>query len=243
MGTASWAHLTANWAEHNCRLAAVLARKSGSSGRRIVAELERERERIARDLHAGAGQPLSGIQVCLELVDQFVQNPNSGNQTTATEAVTRLRWLAAEALGQVRAVSHLLHPPDWQSLPLSGALRRLVDGSGLAQLLECDLRLAELPQDLPHEVQVVAYRCAQEAIANVVRHAGASRVEIEASCDGEFIHLQIVDNGKGFQPAPSGGGIGLRTMKWHAESVGGHCEVQSGPGGTAIRIRLPVAGE
>ena len=242
MGTASWSLLTAEWAEHNCRLAAVLARKPGGSSRTIVAELERERERIARDLHAGAGQPLSGIQICLELVDEFVRNPANGNQITASEAVTRLRWLAAEALGQVRAVSHLLHPPDWQSLPLADALRRLVDGSGLPQLLDCDLRIAALP-DLPHEVQVVAYRCAQEAIANVVRHSGATRVEVQASADAETIHLRIVDNGKGFQKVSAGGGIGLRTMQWHAESVGGQCDVESDPHGTSVRIRIPIAGE
>ena len=243
MGTASWSQLTANWAQHNRRLAVLLARRTGTPGKGIVLELERERERIARDLHAGAGQPLSGIQVWLEMVDDFIRNPAGGGHAAAAEAVTRLRWLAGEALQQVRAFSHRLHPPDWQLLSLPEALRHLVDSSGLAQRFHCDIRIEELPAEIPHEVQVVVYRCAQEVIANVIRHSGATQVTLEVTADQDTIVLHIVDNGKGFQPPAAGGGIGLPAMKRHAESLGGQCHIQSSSAGTTISLRIPVAGE
>ena len=81
--------------------------------------LETERSRIARDLHAGAGQPLAGIILNLELLDGM----EGSSSPEIKDVVGRLRYLAAQALDQVRAASHRLHPPDWQRLTLAAALK------------------------------------------------------------------------------------------------------------------------
>src|SRR5580692_1628534 len=102
--------------------------RSRGTGRTIIYELERERSRIARELHAGAGQPLAAIKLNLEMLDDCrAELPLRGR-----EALARLQMLAEQALEQVRAVSHSLHPPEWQNLTTEGALRKLIDSSGLS---------------------------------------------------------------------------------------------------------------
>jgi signal transduction histidine kinase len=106
-----------------------------ASGRTLVLELERERSRIARDLHAGAGQPLAGIKLNLDMLDDCAASlPAAGR-----DALNRLRALTDQALQQVRAVSHNLHPPEWQGLTTADAIRHLVRSSGLAGKIEVDL--------------------------------------------------------------------------------------------------------
>ena len=205
--------------------------------------LERERERIARDLHAGAGQPLSGIHVNLDMVEEFFRAPGAENQAAAEKALQRLRHLAGEASGQVRAVSHRLHPPQWQQLPLAEALRQLIDSSGLRELFETDIRIGAVPVNLSHAAKVALYRCAQECIANVIRHSEATRVQFEAGSDGVEVGMRIMDNGRGFPAEVQGTGIGLRAMAVHAEALGGDCRIQSGAEGSTITIRIPLGPE
>lgn len=238
MGTVPWTTLTADWAEHNARLAAWLAARGTTPRSRLVGELERERERIARDLHSGAGQPLSGMPICLETLEDFVRNPAPTARPAAENAVTRLRALAADALGQVRAVSHRLHPPDWQLLPLPEALNRLIDTSGVTLGFRCSVDIPTLPEEVPHDVQVVVYRCLQEALANIIRHSGASDVAISLRTEPRSLILTVNDNGRGF--SGGGSGIGLRSMRRLADSVEGQCNIHSSPAGTSITLNVPL---
>src|ERR1700685_3687653 len=131
---AAWGDILSMIGHKNSRLYDLLARDAvprsagpRNSGRAIVRELERERSRIARELHAGAGQPLAGINLNLEMLDDCAAAlPQAGR-----EALARLQTLAEQALQQVRAVSHNLHPPDWQGLTIEDALSSLIQSSGL----------------------------------------------------------------------------------------------------------------
>src|SRR6202167_3752377 len=159
---AAWADILSMIGQKNSRLYDLLARDSvpGSSGprnsgRAIVRELERERSRIARELHAGAGQPLAGIKLNLDMLDDCAAAlPQAGR-----EALERLQTLAEQALEQVRAVSHNLHPPDWQGLTTGDALRYLVQSSGLMDRLEVEIDIQPLSAEPSHTVKIALYRC------------------------------------------------------------------------------------
>jgi len=247
---AAWADILSMIGEKNSRLYELLERDSlsrsaprQSPGRLILEELERERSRIARDLHAGAGQPLAGIKLNLEMLDNCATDlPPAGR-----EALGRLQTLAEQALQQVRAVSHSLHPPDWQGLSIRDALFQLVQSSGLTNRIQVDFNVAPLPAEPSHAVKIALYRCAQECISNVVRHSGATRLSLSLTgADPDAarpeIELRLEDNGHGFptEPRPKSKGIGLKAMREHATDLDGHCEISSGPGGVRICVRLPL---
>jgi signal transduction histidine kinase len=219
----------------------------GDRGRTVLAELERERSRIARDLHAGAGQPLAGIKLNLQLLaDSAPAMPGP-----AQEALSRLRVLTDAALDQVRAVSHRLHPPEWQDLTTEQAIRKLLSGSGLAERFETAIEIGHLPHEPEHAAKVVLYRCAQECIANIFRHSQASRVEFQLVAAGDRIILRVSDNGKGMGPGTRDGGIGLQAIHEHVALLGGTVTIDSRPangnldhsrpGGTTISVSLPLA--
>ena len=106
------------------------------------------------------------------------------------EALARLQILAEQALEQVRAVSHSLHPPDWQGLSTGDALRYLVESSGLIGRLEVDTDIRPLPAEPSHAVKIAIYRCAQECISNVARQSGATRFSLSLMANGPMVELQ-----------------------------------------------------
>lgn len=243
----AWADMLSRIGHKNSRLYDVLvrdlkARKPGSrsTGIAIVRELERERTRIARELHAGAGQPLAGIKLNLEMLDGWAGVlPQAGR-----EALARMQTLAEQALEQVRAVSHHLHPPDWQGLTTGDALFQLIQSSGLMALLKVEIDIRPLPLEPSHAVKIALYRCAQECISNVVRHSGATRFSLSLMAQGSMVELLLEDNGRGFPRESSGGkGIGLAAMREHAVELGGVCYISSGGEGVSIRVQLPLAAD
>jgi two-component system NarL family sensor kinase len=213
----------------------------GKRNRLLMAELERERSRIARELHAGAGQPLAGIKINLELLDGC----SASMPETAQYALSRVRLLTDAALEQVRAVSHRLHPPEWQELTTEQALRQLVEASGISGRFETAIEIGHLPNEPGHAAKVALYRCAQECIANIFRHSQASHVEFALAAAGDRVELRVSDNGKGFAARSASGGIGLQTIREHAALLGGIVRIASGSDGelrgTTITVSLPLA--
>lgn len=205
-------------------------------GNTILLELERERSRIARELHAGAGQPLAGIKLNLEMLDEcFAVLPPHGR-----EALARVQNLADQALQQVRAVSHSLHPPAWQQLTTADAIRKLAESSGLRDRMTMELEIGQLPEEPAHAVKIALYRCAQECISNIMRHSGATGFRLSLAPHGSMVELRIEDNGHGFESNVHGKGIGLQALQEHAKAMGGTCEITSGPTGTVVAVQLPI---
>ncbi|HLU37001.1 MAG TPA: ATP-binding protein, partial [Thermomicrobiales bacterium] len=108
--------------------------------------------------------------------------------------------------------------------------------------IEVAASLEEMPDDLPLDVEEALYRIAQEALHNTVKHARATRVDLELDCDGSDLSLAIADNGRGFDAGESfPGHMGLHTMRERAERLGGSIALTSAPGeGTRIEVRIPV---
>ena len=219
------------------------ARYTRKGGHRLVRQMDLERQRLGREVHTGIGQALAAIRLQLEIIG--AQNPLLPEPVSG--ALDRISALAEQALQQVRAVSHRLHPPEWQRLTIVEALRQLWDITGVAGRFEADLRLETLAAEPPHPVKVLFYRAAQEALSNLIRHARATRVEMSLTTAGRRLTLRIRDNGTGFDagqvlrgPARVAAGIGLRSIREQVEALGGEFHIHSGANGTTLEITLPA---
>ena len=155
----------------------------------------------------------------------------------------RIGLLAQEALYQVRTVARRMHPPEWEHTTLAGALERLWDISGIPQKYQARLELADLPCEPRPAVRLLLYRVAQEALANAIRHAAATRVELRLAPRGAGgVAVTVEDDGRGFDPhadPAAGRGIGLASMTRQLRRAGGDLLVESGPSGTRLTAWVP----
>ena len=203
---------------------------------RLLAAQEEERSRVARELHDDALQRLAVIRHELEQVAR-VAGP---------DAQRKIGGLSGELedLGTVlRTAAHQLHPSVVEKAGLVRALGALADEFGRTAGLE--VRVALPPADLrvAPAVGIAAYRIAQEALRNVVRHAGILRAELTLEAHDGTLTLSIADAGKGFAggaPRPEDG-LGLIAMRQRAVSAGGRLTVNPRPGGgTVVTATLPA---
>ena len=212
------------------------------AGINAVRQIEKERERLGRELHTGVGQMLVAIRLQLEVVGAYMPNPPGA----VREALERIAGLASEAGQQVRALSHRLHPPEWQRLTLEAALRRLWESSGVPQRFEASLEIESLAREPEQEAKVLVYRAAQEALANLVMHAKASRVVMALGTRDGRVFLRVEDNGVGFAvaqvlgaPGDAMPGIGLRSIREQVSALGGALNIESSTEGTRLELTVP----
>ncbi|MFJ1866000.1 sensor histidine kinase [Streptomyces sp. NPDC088097] len=195
-----------------------------------------ERERLAREIHDTLAQGLSSIQLLLRAAERTLPE-----DAPAAEHIARAREAAQENLAEARRFVRALTPPDLEHGSLAGALERLCSGVPGPRVR---FSVSGAPRVLPTPYEVALLRIAQSALANVVRHAGAGRAEITLTFMEASVTLDVVDDGRGFEPssAPSGdGGFGLPAMRARAETLGGLFTVESDPGqGTAVAVTLPL---
>ena len=208
----------------------------------VISAQETERRRLARELHDGVGQILSGIRFRLESLPGEITL--SGK---AAEKILKVGGLLSHAISEVRRVSKNLMPSELEDLGLEPALRTLCRefrGRVGAQTM---LRTGGLSKAVAPELALALFRIAQEALNNIGKHSKAAMVAVDLSRSGGEIVLRVSDNGVGFAPGgdrpPGGRGIGLGSMRERAESVGGSLELHSTPGaGTTLCVRAPFAG-
>jgi signal transduction histidine kinase len=218
-------------AAHAVRLTADLQR----SRERLVTAREEERRRLRRDLHDGVGPQLAALTLKIETA----RNLLSGDPS-ADALLSDLAKRARDAVADVRRAVHALRPPTLDELGLVPALRETAaqyEGNGPRISVEAP----EPMPPLPAAVEVAAYRVAQEALTNVVRHAGASRCVVRFDLDERagLLRLEVIDDGRGIGE-DRGVGVGLSSMRERVEELGGTCAVEPVPtGGTRVRAELP----
>jgi signal transduction histidine kinase len=218
-------------AAHAVRLTEDLQR----SRERLVSAREEERRRLRRDLHDGVGPRLAALTLRIETARNRLDH-DPASQDLLSDLAERAR----EAVADVRRSVHALRPPVLDDLGLVPALRETAaqyEGNGLSISVEA---LDDL-SPLPAAVEVAAYRIAQEASANVVRHAGARSCAVRFDLDEEtgVLRLEVEDDGRGVGEDP-GSGVGLSSMRERAEELGGTCVVGPSPaGGMRVRAELP----
>ena len=199
----------------------------------LVLAGEQERRRIRRDLHDGLGPSLAGLGL---QVDAMANLLASGRPVD--DRLDTLRTGLRGTVVEVRRIVEGLRPPALDDLGLFGALAEL--GHQLSGQTGLELAV-ELPGEapaLPAAVEAAAYRIAQEALTNVVRHADASHCRVAGSLSEEALVLEVSDDGRG--GAGAGRGVGMHTMQERAREIGGQVDVSSRDRGTSVTIRLPL---
>ena len=206
----------------------------------FIDALESERGRIARELHDNAGQSLAGILLNLELVERHLGSENM----EVTACLARSKELASLTLDQVRRISHQLHPPEWNELDFTSAVEWLVESMGLRDKMVVDTGgVAALP-GLSPPVKTILYRTLQEALSNILKHAGAQRVFVLTPVYGGGVGLIVQDNGRGFDVnVARGNGIGLTNIRRRVASMGGRFGLESSLGrGARLWVFIPTEG-
>ncbi|KNX38474.1 hypothetical protein VV01_17095 [Luteipulveratus halotolerans] len=211
-----------------------------------------ERSRLARDIHDTLAQGFSSI-VLLSRAGLTGPASDAAGRTGSSDA-ERLRGLleqveqtAVTGLQDARTVVLALTPDELSEAPLPAALGRLLGRLGEQTELRTDLVVDGSAQALPTAIEVALLRLAQSALANVRQHADASRVAVTLTYQDDAVGLDVVDDGRGFDPASArirsnGSGFGLRAMRERLADVGGSLTVESSPGeGTAIGASVPLA--
>jgi two-component system CheB/CheR fusion protein len=205
---------------------------------RVISAQETERNRLARDLHDGVGQILSGVKFRLQALP--------GQMKLGGAAETKLMKVGSfldHAIAEIRRVSQNLMPAELVDLGLEPALLTLCREFKERSGIHVTVRTAPAP--VSPEMGLAFFRIAQEALTNIGRHSKATMVAVSLSRKGKDIVLSVSDNGIGFnpglRPATKGRGIGLGNMRQRAESVGGSIDVHSTPGaGTSLNVHAPL---
>jgi signal transduction histidine kinase len=205
----------------------------------VVRTGDRERARLGRELHDSVAQSIAALRYQLIAIEHEA----SPDLMAKMEA---LRVSAGEVLEQVRLLSHTVHPQILDDLGLVPALRhRARTARGDA---EVSIEVGGDPDALraiPADAAAALYRMAQEAVANALRHAAAAHIVVRIERRGDEIVLEVVDDGRGFDPAVvevPGRAMGLFTMRERIALAGGACEIDSAPGrATVVRARVPAA--
>jgi signal transduction histidine kinase len=203
---------------------------------------EEEQRRLARELHDGLGQTLTALTHQLERLREKLDG------AVAADVVARLDdsvEMARMALNESRELSRLLRPPVLDDLGLAVALSWLARTLEARTGLRVELALDGLDERLDPDVETLVFRLVQEALTNVLRHAGVDRAQVAVRRAGELIALRVADAGRGFDPAAAlGGGAagsGLRGMRDRLELFGGRLEIVSAPGqGTRLAAEVPL---
>ena len=207
------------------------------SRERLVTAREEERRRLRSDLHDGLGPTLAGAVLTIDAARRVLRSDPDAADALLDRAAASVEGTVAD----VRRVVYALRPPALDQLGLVGRpappRRHASNGAGD---LRCDVLAAEPFPALPAAAEVAAFRIAQEALTNVVRHAGARRATVTLAVD-DALRLEVRDDGAGLA-ADLRAGVGLASMRERATELGGTCSVAScAGGGTAVAVTLPLA--
>jgi signal transduction histidine kinase len=205
--------------------------------RRVISAQELERQRLARELHDETGQALTSILLGLKAIRA------ADTDAGAERAETDVRDLVVQALQDVRSLAVELRPTALDDFGLVPALERLAgtfeERSGIRTAVESSLS----DERLPPEAETALYRVVQEALTNVVKHAGAETVSIVVARRGPGVSAVIEDDGRGFDAAEvRDDALGIVGMRERLALLGGTLAVESTPGiGTSLVAYVPLS--
>jgi signal transduction histidine kinase len=203
-----------------------------------------ERERMAREIHDTLAQGMTSIVMLAQTAAVELQR---GGTDGAAARLAAIEDTARENLAEARALVAAFTPVALSEATLSEVLRRQAERFAAETGVDVQVSL-DLPDEevaaLPQAQQVVLLRSAQEALANVRKHARATQVRITLGLSDGGVWIEIRDDGSGFTPAAVSGGFGLNAMRGRVEESGGSVQVESAPGrGTRVQVLIPATAQ
>jgi signal transduction histidine kinase len=202
---------------------------------RLIDSQERERSRIARELHDDVGQRLA-------LVESELAQLRDESASAVQPRLHEICDQVSEISKTTRDLSHGLHPSHLEYLGLMPALKKLSREFSENRSVEITVTPAELPGSVSPEVSLSVYRIAQEALRNIEKHSKARHVDLHVHVASGRLHMRIVDDGIGFaadhQPSE---GLGLANMRERAAAIGGSVVISSSIEGTRVEATLPLS--
>jgi two-component system, NarL family, sensor histidine kinase UhpB len=202
--------------------------------RRVIGAQEAERLRVARELHDEVGQNLTAALLQLARVRRRAGPEFEAEVVEATETVR-------SNLDDLRRIAQRLRPQALDELGLTSALSQFTARLSAQAGLPIEARLDAALPALTREEELVIYRVAQEALTNVVRHAGATRSEVVLERANDRLTLRVTDDGRGIAGTPDGSG-GIRGMQERATLIHADLIVARRPeGGTEVTLHVPLS--
>lgn len=200
-----------------------------ASRARLVDATDTARRRIERDLHDGAQQRLLGLSLALQVTERHARRGDGDVVGLLEAARTELR----HALEELRELARGIHPAVLTEDGIGAAVESLAERCDLP--VEVTVSLSERPSSA---VEATAYFVVSEALANITKHASASRASVTVHSDGADLTVTVTDDGSG--GADAARGTGLRGLRDRVEAVGGRLDIRSVPGaGTDVRVVMP----
>ena len=196
---------------------------------------EKERVRLAQDLHDGINGDLAVIKYKISSLDpkKFKEKERS----TYKEALSMLD----NAVEQIRRISHNLAPPALQNFELEEAIRQYCSKVASANpKLQIDFQYFGEKLSLDKETETALYRMVQELITNVVKHANASEAIVQINHRDQILHITVEDNGSGFDATVESPGIGMQNTRSRVHYLKGEMDIDSGTEGTTVQIHIDL---
>ena len=214
-----------------------------SLSNQILHAQEEERKRISRELHDEVGQALTAISVTLATL----KDRNGASKAPAPRHLADAQQLLQSTMETVHRFARELRPAILDELGLLPALRSCLHSFAERAGLKVRFRANPISETLDNDRKTVLFRVAQECLTNVVKHAGASRIELVLRKDGPGVRMDVADNGRSFREEParparggSGHRLGLLGMRERVRLVQGRFSIKPEPGrGTTVRVWIP----
>jgi signal transduction histidine kinase len=206
--------------------------------RKLLNAQENERARLARELHDDLSQSIALLSLQMT---RLRDKPETSEYMK--DQLDQLILDVCRLAGDLRRISHELHPALLSQLGLESALHGFVHELTAAHALVIDFKAGNLPRNLREDISLCLYRVTQESLQNVIKHSAATSVQVRIKAEHGQIHLSVSDNGNGFDPeaAKAKGSLGLISIDERVRAVKGEAKVISSVGaGTNIEVRVPV---
>ncbi|MFN4219171.1 MAG: sensor histidine kinase [Candidatus Bipolaricaulia bacterium] len=225
------------WIEHQVREKEHMEIQLRQQEQRLLQIRDEVSAQIASDLHDSLGPKLFALALKADVCKKLLRS----DPCQVEQELSMISATLQESIREVRRAVYALRPIELERLGLCETLRKIVTEYEELNQTKLELHICGEERRLPHEIEVGLYYIVQEALHNVRKHAGAQKVTMGLDVGPRVVCLTVRDDGKGFDPAKTPEGIGLRHMRERALRLGGTFSVHAAPGeGTELRVCLPV---
>ncbi len=216
---------------------AALIRERENGIKAVFDAQEEERQRIAKDLHDGVGQQVSALKIHL----QGFKKRFSANMPEEEKKIDDILEMVSETGNDIRNISHQMMPRALTELGLVAALEDMLEKSFKYHKIRYSFEQHGMDERLSEHVEIGLYRIAQELINNILKHAGASKVDVQLLKTPSHCILIVEDDGKGIDSEGSSDGIGMMNINNRLRTLKGELNMESEEGGTIATIRIALS--